>query len=170
MKLSSLLKSVDPSDLASVIDGRRHFCIDGGYSLIPVRKPDDCISINDYDCYGKVEWVYCRSQRPAGFDGSAEIIDRERGQVLWWQPYREGRKIYNTSDRLMVKDIVEHGFWCYGIKVYGPAESALGTVTAELCSEYIGGYEPFADHVEVLSQVLEALITQVEKSEQEASK
>lgn len=36
---------------------------------------------------GQLEWVRGpRAPRPNGFDGNAEIIDRGRSGVLWWQP------------------------------------------------------------------------------------
>jgi hypothetical protein len=79
-------------------------------------EQDEDASINDFDCYGKVEWPgrhsndYGYHTRPEGFDGSAQKLDTRNGPI-WWQPYREGHKVYNsTADRRVVLDLLEMGF------------------------------------------------------------
>ena len=51
---------------------------------------DEDTSINDYDCYGRMEWtrndVCGHSVRPDDFDGRARIMDRQYNETLWWQP------------------------------------------------------------------------------------
>ena len=134
-----------------------------GYSLQLAYDYDSDQTINDYDCYGSVEWSRQGEQRPAGFDGSAEVIERDRGQRLWWQPYREGHKVYNTAkDRGQVVEIVAYGFRYMVLKLRGPASSITGNHIVELARDGIGGLEPFNDGSDYLPDLLAEVAGAVE--------
>lgn len=113
---------------------------------------DNDSSINDFDCYGTVEWS---NSRPENFDGSSEIIERDRGSKLWWLPYREGRKIYNSSkDRLMVMDICNYGFRQLTLKLIGPSWDANKNKHRTVLSETsIGAIEPFGNYSELIKDL-----------------
>lgn len=106
---------------------------------------DDCLSLNEFDCYGQVQWA---DDRPTGFDGSAEIIDKGRNGKLWWLPYREGKKVYNSSkERQLVMDICNYGFRVITLKLIGPVWDANKNKHRTILSQSsIGGLEPFVNH------------------------
>lgn len=67
----------DDGDVVEV-DGRR----------VRLRiEVDHDTTVDDFeDCYGLFRWER-GSVRPAGFDGAAEVVDRDgRAGRLWWQP------------------------------------------------------------------------------------
>ena len=113
---------------------------------------DSCLSINEFDCYGQVQW---NDKRPLGFDGSAEIIDRGRNGKLWWLPYREGKKIYNSSkERQVVMDICNYGFRVITLKLIGPTWDANRVKhRTVLAQSSIGGLEPFVNHRNVIKDL-----------------
>jgi len=113
---------------------------------------DSCLSINEFDCYGQVQWA---NNRPTGFDGSAEIIDRGRDGKLWWLPYREGKKVYNSSKaRQIVMDICNYGFRVITLKLIGPTWDANRVKhRMVLAQSSIGGLEPFVDHSDVIEDL-----------------
>jgi hypothetical protein len=130
----------------------------GPYELRLKTQPDSDIGVNDFDCYGFVQWSH-GTERPPGFDGSAEVLQRDRGSRLWWQPYRDGSEVCNSArDRRLVADIVEYGFQSLGLELWGPAVDVLGTEhLVELGSAWVGGVEPFADSHHVTELVDELL-------------
>lgn len=77
--------------------------------------------INDCDCYGKVAWPvrndYTREGRPVGFTGAAVKLRTMYGDAYWWEPYREGHKVYNSpADQQPVEDLM-NGYGPYGVVV-----------------------------------------------------
>lgn len=128
---------------------QQHLDLVEGYSLELLSYFDDCSDFGDFETYGKVEWSGGR-QRPPGFDGSAEVLDRSRGSRLWWQPYREGKQVYKDC-RSAVCDILEYGLYCYTVNLYGPAlDSAGNTRTVRLASANIGAVEPLLSDTQLL--------------------
>lgn len=87
-----------------------------------VTADPDC-TINDFDCYGLIGWGRKHpdtghEQRPTGFTGAAQKLDTRDGPI-WWEPYREGHKVYNTpEDRRAVRDLLEFGFSYVVIQVW----------------------------------------------------
>lgn len=96
--------------------------------------PDECVTVNDYDCYGKVEPGVRgyndhgrNGARPKGFDGRARKWDTRDG-VLWWQPpddlrspkkggFATTEEWRDALDKLysLVRKLCERGF--YGVVV-----------------------------------------------------
>jgi len=86
--------------------------------------PDEDTSIFDEPFWGEFQWVRgdsdyapARSRRPDEFDGNAEIIAKDHGSCLWWQPPRgdyalsHGRGTPEFAEfRQSVKDLLEYGF------------------------------------------------------------
>jgi hypothetical protein len=140
------LESVNPCE----IELDKKYDLGNGYYLI-LKEESDTLSINDFDCYGTIQWS---DVRPPEFDGSARIIDRDRHNKLWWLPYREGKKVYDDCEKL-VKEIVEYGFSYLILSLYGPARSILGEYTVLLSTSGIGGVEPnAADYTEYVKDYL----------------
>lgn len=97
--------------------------------LVLKVRPDDSASINDFDCYGRIEWGRSNGNgyhhRPDGFDGNATTIDTRDGR-LWWQP-----SLFDKADRRrwaadpqwrramhsQVLDIIEFGFNCMSVSI-----------------------------------------------------
>jgi hypothetical protein len=91
-----------------------------GKSLRIRVVPDGDTQINDFDCYGKVEWARInngegRNPRPSEFDGNAEIIDVDWPSQCWWQPPVDIKRSdeHFGSLRQQVKDLVHYGFVGY---------------------------------------------------------
>lgn len=98
-----------------------------GNVSVTVRIEQDDMSgfdfINDCDCYGKVAWADDRRRgdgrnpRPPGFTGAARKLwtcyrpaPPGRWACYWWEPYREGRKVYDSpEDMRAVRDLLECG-------------------------------------------------------------
>jgi len=83
---------------------------------------DEDHSVTDEEFWGEFEWVRGsrwddHTRRPDGFDGNAEIFDRDHGSVLWWQPprgdyalsYGRGTKEF-AEFRQSVRDLLNYGF------------------------------------------------------------
>lgn len=106
---------------------------------------DDYLSVNEFDCYGQVQWA---DDRPMGFDGSAEIIDRGRNGKLWWLPYRQGKKVCNSSkERQVIMEICTYGFRVITLKLIGPAWDANKNKHRTILSQSsIGGLMPCVNH------------------------
>lgn len=120
----------------------------GEYTLRLSTAPDDANPFEEFECYGRVEpagrggWGSCR---PAGFDGSAEKLRLQAG-TFWWQPYREGRKVYGGSkERAYVADLIDYGLQVLELELLGPVWDAQGRQHASIAldSACIGGVEPF---------------------------
>lgn len=133
----------------------------GEYELRLSSEPDDLNPFEHYDCYGRLEpagrggWG---SRRPAGFDGSAEKLRLQAG-TFWWQPYREGRKVYGGSkERAHVADLIDYGMQVLKLEVLGPVWGAEGRKHGPvvLDSVCVGGVEPFPgeEHAAELVQCL----------------
>ena len=84
--------------------------------------PDEGTTINDFDCYGKASkyaldyWRDGQKERPADFTGAARKIEIDRGYWVWWEPYREGHKVYDSpEDVRQVTDLLRRGFMVVSI-------------------------------------------------------
>lgn len=129
-------------NVAELIESR-NLDIGNGYSLRLDIESDECFDpFSECDVYGKVEHCdrWSGSQRPAGFDGSAEKIRTDR-EVYWWLPPRDGKIIYRDC-RQTVVELLEYGPVGVVIKLYGPSVSVMGTDTLEIASASLWGFEP----------------------------
>ena len=136
------LAAVDAADL--IASGSLD--LGNGYRLKLETVPDEDFNpFDECDIYGKIEHCdrWNRSQRPAGFDGSAEKL-RTQHATYWWQPYREGRKIYRDCRRAVV-DLLEYGPIGFTLALRGPSVSVMGTESREIATASIWGFEPFCD-------------------------
>jgi hypothetical protein len=137
--LIAALSAIDPEDLQE----NDSLPLLDGYFLSLTVEPDDINPFDFFDCYGKITWASSQSSRPDGFDGSAEIVDRNRGSVLWWQPCREGEKVYNSpKDRQRVMACLQYGLKVATLTLYGPANSVVGRHIVGINSACVGALEP----------------------------
>jgi hypothetical protein len=141
-----------PKDWIDDLVDQKFYGIDEDYCFEYSEDFDYFSSINEFDCYGQVQWS---NDRPIGFDGSAEIIDRDRNGKLWWLPYRDGKKVYNSSkSRQVVMDICNYGFRVITLKLIGPAWDANKTKhRITLSQSSIGGLEPFVSHSDCIEEL-----------------
>jgi hypothetical protein len=137
----------------------------GEYELRLSSEPDDRDPFEDCAAYGRIEPVQFSgfgSRRPIGFDGSAEKLRLQAG-TFWWQPYREGRKVYGgREERALVADLLDYGMQVLELEVLGPVWDAHGRKLgpAVLDSACVGGVEPFpgdAHTAELVRDLLEGL-------------
>lgn len=151
----------------------------GGFLRI-TTEPDHYTTVNDFGCYGRVEWSHRKNYmgyaiRPEGFDGAAEKLDTDRGSVLWWQPYtpdKAARRQWHTDPeyrrtmRRLVRDIVAYGFqvwrveYCHGTDAYGR------DVVRDFAT--LGGIDPGTDLGDELGY-LSDLVAQLDMSENVAA-
>lgn len=141
-----------------VIDSTRYVC---------TIEDDDTTGmdhINGHECYGKVAWPvrndYTREGRPEGFTGAAMKLRTMYGDAYWWEPYREGHKVYNdAANRQPVEDLM-NGYGPYGVtvKVYDLAtcQCCDHTETTERDRASLWGIDAFTDgyKAEVIEELL----------------
>ena len=149
-----------------------------GYKFVLKVQPDDGMSINDFDCYGQVSlvnrWADGADRRPDGFTGAAEKLTTPYGDTYWWEPYREGHKVYNDAkERQLVLDILTYGYYVYTVEVYEECKvvNAQGETVDEIWHQVdassLGGIEPILDRdtvADVVEQVLYDLTDYMENN------
>ncbi len=164
------IDALTAGDTCTLADGRR----------FRLELEPDCESITDIsdfgECYGRTEWTRNTDygpRRPFDFSGNAEIMVRDHGSSLWWEPYDigdipNGRAGKEFADyRQNVRDILEFGFYVArleqltGSDAYGrPIVTAFAT---------LGGIEPFPDTdylKEIAGELFEEIQYQAKELEQ----
>ena len=157
--------------------------LDGGRKLRLLQDPDYDVSINDFDCYGKVEYIEPRRRgqsRPEGFDGFARKIWTHDGSCYWWQPPADLRGAKPTHpivvdadgvrhvrpdvviDQIaslgrLVRNILDFGFVCVGVEVIATCDGCHQERV--LTTAFVGGVEPLTDR-EYMVDIVQDLITQ----------
>lgn len=123
-----------------------HFTVEGDD-----RSPYD--HINDCDCYGKVRWDRPNRetgypQRPSDFTGAAKLLQTYHGDKYWWEPYREGHKVYaTTSDQRLVERLMDEGLYYMSLdltercSVLGTDGRLVGYRFEEVASAGCGGID-----------------------------
>lgn len=128
--------------------------------------PDDGFTINEYDCYGRIEWSRVFDDgthtRPDTMNGDARIIDRERGSVLWWQPPCDLAREHYAKYQNDVTDICRYGFQVYTLELLSGSDVyGRGIVTRYAT---MGGIEPFISD-DYAGSVLRDLLSDLQAGE-----
>ncbi len=134
-----------------------------GRSLTFEIVPDEGVSIDDYDCYGRIVRTGHDASRPKDFDGNAEIIDRNRWEVAWWQPPNDIKRGDANFSRLrsIVEDILGYGFVGYVVSLKCPHGGVID-------QEGLWAMEPFLSHElesEIVAELASVLMDRVSKEE-----
>lgn len=126
-------------DMLTLPDGRR---------LRLTVERDDCTSINDFDCYGKADkfshdWRDMQRPRPEGFTGAARRLEIDRGVWIWWEPYRDESKVYDSpEDVRLARDLLHYGFSRVGVMVLEPLTDSQGRIHwCEVDSKWLHGID-----------------------------
>lgn len=157
--IAEAIAAINPSELVADASIELELAGTAAYSVSVSVEPDPWTQLEDAgDIYGKLIWSSER-QRPPECDGSAVIINRERGSRLWWLPYRERHVVYNDPPlERTVRRIAEDGFYMAILELKGPAQSLAGTHRVTLETVSVAGLEPDAtvisDAIEELQQEL----------------
>jgi hypothetical protein len=139
-----------------------------GHVLRFTEEQDTDTSVNDFECYGRVEYVATpydrngmRRERPEGFDGLAEKIVTPRGDTYWWQPTLDlwgiEPAVWHTDPELRsinlstVMNILTYGFVLYTVELFRPC-GECGTEKL-VAWEAMGGNEPFMNRGDVADVV-----------------
>jgi len=158
---SSALLTIDPAEILV----SNHYELPDHHFLTFSLLPDDLNPFDHCDCHGSIVW-HAGDQRPPNMDGSAEVLNRRHSEKLWWQPYREGKRVYNSpKDRQMVLDLIEYGLQYAMLTLHGPARTSWNQVIIEIENASISGLEPFpeADHLqEIVKDLLSELANTLE--------
>lgn len=155
----SALSTIDPSEILV----SNHYELPDHHFLTFSLLPDDLNPFQQFDCYGVIAW-HTGEQRPPGMDGSAEVVDRRRYSKLWWQPYREGKKVYNSpEDRQAVLDLIEYGLQYAELSLHGPARTPWNRISVKIESAGIGGIEPFPK-ADYLQEIVKDLLSELQSN------
>jgi hypothetical protein len=76
-------------DLSALTQDGDTLELEDGRTLRLRLEPDQDASINDYESDGSIEWTRNNAYgpvRPDNYTGRARILNRDRGQTLWWEP------------------------------------------------------------------------------------
>lgn len=131
------------------------------------QEHDDCTSINDWDCYGKVAHIFRDRKRPECFDGMAEIISSYQDQY-WWQPPEDLRKGWDTYEhkntlRAAVRDILDYGFMIYIVEICRGKDAYGNAIVVEYAT--LGGIEPMlkdSDKVDIVADIVNDLVASLQ--------
>jgi len=136
--------------------GRQTVEIGSDFALTFTVEGDDYSPyeyINDCDCYGKVEWARLnrdtgRPIRPSDFTGAAKLLQTHYGDRYWWEPYREGKKVYaSAEDQAMVERVMDDGLYYMSLdlnercSVLGTDGRLVGYRYEEVASAGVGGID-----------------------------
>jgi hypothetical protein len=152
-------------DMTDLTDDGDTIDLGNGLSLRLRIETDMDTDVNDFDCYGKVEWTSggygLTPNRPDDFTGAARIIARDRGSALWWQPWT-GATEQEANDFLpTIRERVEYGFYLIGLELRETVtDSRGGSHTVELDTAWLGGVDDTS--AETLADILPDLWYQVE--------
>lgn len=109
--------------------------------------PDDCVSVDDFpDVHGVLKW-HRGDTRPRGFDGAAEVIDRDAfGGRCWWQPPADVRRTdpHFAALRRSMLDAREFGFSLVTLEQLHGTDAYGRPIVVHAAS--LGAVEPFLDH------------------------
>lgn len=148
---------LDQQQMGDLIHKYRCELPDGREVRLVVEREDidPMTLINDADCWGKVGWNgkdrdTGRDGRPAGFTGAARklrIFGYVMEGIIWWEPYREGHKVYDTPDDLAaVRRLLEEGFQQVGVKLYETLTDTLGHAhKVKVAEHWLGGIDALGD-------------------------
>lgn len=102
--------------------------LDNGLIVKYRTEPDNDMSVNEWDCYGKVapretnRYSGRKSERPEEFNGSAEIIHTQFDE-FWWQPPTDLKATWKKdmvqyrAMRQSLHDILQWGFDMYFVEI-----------------------------------------------------
>lgn len=154
------LADLEPGDLLDVGNGRK---------VRYLVEPDHFAHLNDWDDYGRTEWVkphrwgtYKHAERPDGFDGSARILN-VGGDDVWWQPPSDWHTLTPETQRHtldMVYRILEVGYQWVTVEVCEGADHYGNPIVTGAYS--YGGVEPWEyGDTSTLAMVLPDLLGEV---------
>lgn len=149
-----------PLAAALAADGDEFELTDGRKLRLHI-EPDWDTDINDYDCYGKIEWSdnnHHGSVRPDGFTGRAVVMDRNAHQTLWWEAYEELTEEEVRETEPFVRRLIEEGFCQVGLVLIEVLHDSLGkTHEVEVSTAWMGGVDEFCSNVvgELLNQLID---------------
>lgn len=137
MEVNSLEEMTDNDDRFTLPDGR---------VLVLHVEQDSDTSVNDFDCYGRIEWTRDNDygpQRPSEFTGRARILDRDHYSSLWWEPYWD-KDYHPTTEQMReeegrMRDLLRFGFSQVGLELLEKCDHCGNWHT--VTTEWIGGID-----------------------------
>ena len=163
----------DPALLDSVEVERLDFYspvkqkISDDYSLI-IKIENDHLSAS---YFYNLAWAPNLGQRPPGFTGAAVKITVDRNDALWFEPERDGSKVYNDSETIRaVRRAVEDGYACASVSLIGPAiDEYGGKHHVEIACESVGGLDWDEEYItETIRELISTIACQFNNQEMAA--
>lgn len=157
---------MEVDSLADLRDAEDRVTLEDGRTVILRIEPDPTTTINDYDCYGRVEWTRNGEYgpvRPNDMTGRAQILDRDwhgsYGSALWWEPYSDKDYVPDAEqirrERMHIRDLIEYGFMSVGLVVM---EDCPNCGRAHVSNEWwVGGVDSIEEQY-VKELVADALV------------
>lgn len=132
--------------MATLTDDGDVFELAGGRSLRLRIDTDQDTEINDYDCYGKIEWIargHYQDPRPEGFDGRARKLWGS-SHPFWWQPWEGATEAQIAEAAPSIRELAEYGFKLVGLELRETLRDSRGTEhTTVVDTAWIGGVDEF---------------------------
>ena len=132
--------------MAALTDDGDTFELADGRSLRLRIEVDQDASINDYDCYGKIEWIargHHRDPRPSGFDGKARKL-WGASDPFWWQPWEGATEEQIAEAAPQIRELAEYGFKLIGLELRETLlDSRKFEHTIVVDTAWIGGVDEF---------------------------
>lgn len=158
MEVNSIEEMNDNGDVFELSDGRR---------LVLHIEGDPDASVNDYECYGRIEWTRDNdygSVRPSDMTGRAIIMDRDHYMTLWWEPYFD-KEFQRTPEQWRLEksqmaDLLRFGFSMVGLELLEKCPNCENWHT--VTTEWLGGIDSLDGGY--LPEVLSDLMAQMEVS------
>lgn len=148
-------------------DGDTYELPDGRALRLRVR-PDENTDINDYDCYGKVEWVkrhpYLNhdAERPEGFTGRARKLTTITGDAFWWEPYYEKGLVWTPEqwreETGHIRDLMSFGFHGLVLELLDGRDAYGRPIVTKVVS--LWGVDDISDVRFALDELLDELLDQ----------
>lgn len=131
---------------AALTDDGDTFELADGRSLRLRIDVDQDASINDVDCYGKIEWIqrgHHQDPRPLGFDGRARKL-WGASDPFWWQPWEGATDAEIAEFVPQIQELAEYGFKLVGLELRETLlDSRKFEHTTVVDTAWLGGVDAF---------------------------
>ena len=152
--------------LASLAHDGDTYKDDNGRTFRLSIDPDEYISVNDFDCYGKIapvtfdRWSGRDLPRPRGFTGRARKIQVDRGDWVWWEPSEDVPTDKIADEARGITRLLQEGFYVVTLTVLAPCVCHRGACRdCEVARVSLGGIDSLENGY--LADVVDDLLSEV---------
>lgn len=158
------METLEKIDTTKLRDDGDTLELPNGRTLRLLITPDDGFTINEFDCYGRTEWVsknwLGHHTRPESMDGQARVISSDYRSVCWWQPPADIAAEHISEILKSVRDIQEFGFQVWTLELLNGTDAYGRDVVVSYSTT--GGIEPFTDS-DCADSIVRDLLSELEE-------